>query len=171
MSSGRLKSPAPPVSLTLTSETFTGGAHPEVKVFFLSGIAGYQNSGTVGYWEIMKNTLFHIAVVCMLILAGFTPAQSACNDAAGAAYSQRCSELSCCAKNPADAGEPYRDAGSSVPASGESSCDYCQFSSDAAVSTASAVSDPCNLFGGHSTVEHLPLLAGHTLPLIKPPHL
>jgi len=34
MSSARLKGPAPPVSLTLTSKTFTGGVHPEVKVFF-----------------------------------------------------------------------------------------------------------------------------------------
>jgi len=119
----------------------------------------------------MKSTLFHITVVCVLLLAGFTPAQSACNDAAGPASSPRCSELSCCAKNSADSGAPNRDSGPGEPASGESSCYYCQFSPDAAVSTASAVSDPRNLFGNHSIAEYLPLLAGHTLPLIKPPQL
>jgi len=117
----------------------------------------------------MKITLFNIAAVCALLLAGFTPVQSACNYAAGPAYSQCDSEISCCAKNRADAGEPYGDTGPRTPASGESSCDYCQFIPDAAVATASAVSYPCNLFGNHATSEHLPLLAGHALPLVKPP--
>jgi hypothetical protein len=125
------------------------------------------------YSETMKRFYYiHMAMVMMLVLAGFSTAHGSCGVADGpAAYSQRSYDTVCCVMRTSAPAGSGCDDGAGSPVSNESSCDFCQLCPDAALSSLSTEFSPAGLFGAYPPTGKRPLLAGHVYPLIDPPQL